>query len=70
MGRRLLLSLSDICKDTKASYTRQRKSLDSFQGWYHSETCVQRSRKHRHVLREFLRIMLQLLTGKIWIPSD
>jgi len=29
-GYRLLLSLSDICKDTKASYTRQRKSLNSF----------------------------------------
>jgi len=67
----LLLSLSDICKDTKASYTRQRKSFDSFQtGWYQSETCVQWSRKHRHVLRKFLRIMSELLVTKIWIPSD
>jgi len=70
-GCRLILSLLDICKDSKASYTRQRKSLDSFQtGWYQSETCVQRSRKHRHALRGFLRIMSQLLTTKIWIPSD
>jgi len=34
------------------------------------ETHIQRSHKHRHVLRGFLRIISQLLATKIWIPSD
>jgi len=61
MGR-LLWPLSDIRKNSEASYTRQRESLNSFQTrWYQPKTHVQQSRKHRHVLRGFLRIVSQLM---------
>ena len=57
-GPRLLLSLSDVRKDTEAPYTRQCKSVDLIQtGWYQSETRVQRSCEYRYVLRGFLRFI-------------
>jgi len=43
---RLLLFLSDVCKDTEAPYTRQCKSVDSVQTGNQFETRVQRSREY------------------------
>jgi len=70
-GCRLLLSLSDICKDTKAYLIRDNANLlISFKQDGIDLKHVYNDHVNTDMSYGFLRIMSQLLATKVRIPSD